>query len=203
MHAARLYHSIRIRSHRTRTPRRARSASAATASGRPEPRPATPTAVFATAPAEGSVADALSAACAERKKPSAIGPSSSYVLWKTTDSSSDVPRPISQLYLRLVTWAKGEGGGGGEGAAAAARAAAGARAAAAAREGGEGCRRGLSPRAVAEGCRRGQGRGLVRKAIAVNNLLCGPPLNKARQQQRECKKALRPFGLSLCNKQPK
>jgi hypothetical protein len=85
-------------------------------------RPATPTAVFATAPApeaandsaiaasarrssaEGSVADdALSAACAERSKasrPSAIRPSSSYVLWKTTDSSSDVPRPISQLYLR-------------------------------------------------------------------------------------------------------
>ena len=85
-------------------------------------RPATPTAVFATAPApeaandsaiaasarrssaEGSVADdALSAACAERSKasrPSAIGPSSSYVLWKTTDSSSDVPRPISQLSLR-------------------------------------------------------------------------------------------------------
>jgi len=47
--------------------------------------------------------DALSAACAERSKasrPSAIGPSSSLVLWKTTDSSSDVPRPISQLSLR-------------------------------------------------------------------------------------------------------
>ena len=51
----------------------------------------------------GSVADdALSAACTERSKasrPSAIGPSSSYVLWKTTDSSSDVPRLILQLYL--------------------------------------------------------------------------------------------------------
>jgi hypothetical protein len=97
------------RSHRTRTPRRSHCLRS---------RPATPT-VFATAPApeaandsaaaasarrssaEGSVADAaLSAACAERSKasrPSAIGPCCHCLLsqlWKTTDSRTDLPRPI-------------------------------------------------------------------------------------------------------------
>ena len=118
VHAARLYHSIRtVASYSYASP-----CSVSQRSHCLRSRPATPTAVFATAPApeaandsaiaasarrssaEGSVADdALSAACAERSKasrPSAIGPSSSYVLWKTTDSSSDVPRPISQLSLR-------------------------------------------------------------------------------------------------------
>ena len=115
-HAARLYHSIR-------TVALYSYASPCSVSQRSHclrSRPATPTAVFATAPApeaandsaiaasarrssaEGSVADdalsAASSAAAKPRGPLPLGLRRRF--WKTTDSSSDVPRPISQLYLR-------------------------------------------------------------------------------------------------------
>jgi hypothetical protein len=116
VHAARLYHSIRTAASYSY----ASPCSVSQRSHCLRSRPATPTVVFSTAPApeaandsaitasarrssaEGSVADdalsAASSAAAKPRGPLPLGLRRRF--WKTTDSSSDVPRPISQLSLR-------------------------------------------------------------------------------------------------------